>query len=317
LIRRRRERSPIQVPDVFKAIHQQYIQYRVDEKEIGPRTMRLCIRETARFLTFLMECEINSVSKITPEHLELYFKRSATLSPTTIATKAYNIREFFRYLIMKNMMLPKILAAVPHVRYITRSRLPDVWPPEAVEKLLAAVDRHSPLGKRDYAVCILVAQLGLRIGDVLDLRFEDVDWNKGTIRIMQKKTKMPLEIPLTEDVGKAMIDYLKHGRPQADSRHIFVLHTAPFTPFSMNANLHHVIDKYRRNAGITLPKECRRGFHSLRHTVATRLHEAEVPIQVIASLLGHSSVETTRHYAKVNIELLRKAALEWKEADHE
>ena len=317
LIRRRRGTSHLQIPDVFKAIHQQYIQYRIEEKEIGPRTMRLSVRETANFLTFLSQYGLNSVSKIKPDHIDIYFKRSATLAPGTIATKAYNIREFFRYLIMQNMISPRLLALVPHVRYVRRSRLPDVWPPEAVEKLLASIDRHSPLGKRDYAICVLIARLGMRIGDVRVLCFENVDWNKGMIKIIQQKTKVPLEIPLTEEVGTAMIDYLKHGRPQTDSHHIFVLHNSPFTPFGINANLHHVIDKYRRNAGITLPEGCRRGFHTLRHTVATRLHEADVPIHVIASLLGHSSVETTRHYAKVNIEQLRKAALEWKEDDHE
>jgi len=317
LIRRRRNAAQLQVPEIFESIHQQYIRYRIDEKEIGPRTMRLSVRETAKFLAVLAECGLLSVSQIKPEHIDIYFRRSATLAPVSIAVKAYNIREFFRYLIMKEMISPNLLAVIPHVRHVRRARLPDVWPPDAVEKLLATIDRHSPLGKRDYAICILIAQLGMRVGDVCELRFENVDWNKGTIRIVQQKTKTPLEIPLTEEVGKAMIDYLKHGRPQTDSRHIFVLHNAPFTPFGANANLHHIIDKYRRNAGITLPKGCRRGFHSLRHTVATRLHEAEVPIHVIASLLGHSSVEATRHYAKVNIELLRKAALEWKEDDHE
>jgi integrase len=182
---------------------------------------------------------------------------------------------------------------------------------------LATIDRCSPIGKRDYAICVLIARLGMRIGDVRELRFENVDWNKGIIRILQQKTKMPLEIPLTEEVGKAMIDYLKNGRPQTEYRQIFVLQNSPFCPFGNNNNLQHVIDKYRRNAGITLPVGCRHGFHSLRHTVATRLLEKEVPIHVIASLLGHSSVEATRHYAKVNIEQLRKAALEWKEDDHE
>ncbi|MGL6247978.1 MAG: site-specific integrase, partial [Culicoidibacterales bacterium] len=298
-------------PAEFLDIYNQYFEFRIEEKSLAPSTMRLSTREICRFLNYLHEIRVPTLQKIMPIHVDMYFKRSSTLAPTSVASKAYNIREFFRFLILHDIIKAKMLTAIPNVRYIRRTRLIDVWPDDSVTLLLKHIDRHSPIGKRDYAICILAARLGLRTGDIRTLMLENIDWKNATITICQQKTDKIVALPFTEEVGSAIIDYLKNSRPQTDHRHVFITHNAPFTPFGHS--FYHIIDKYRRKAKITLPNECRKGLHSLRHTIATRLHEAEVPISVIATFLGHHSVESTRHYAKANIELLRKAALDWEE----
>ena len=111
----------------------------------------------------------------------------------------------------------------------------------------------------------------------------------------------PLHLPLTEDIGTALIDYLRNGRPKTDHREVFLRANAPFEPFADNNNLHHIITTYRRRAGISLPAKNRRGLQSLRHTMASRLLEEGIPLESISSVMGHLSLETTRLYTKVHI----------------
>ena len=111
-------------------------------------------------------------------------------------------------------------------------------------------------------------------------------------------------------MGGALIDYLQHGRPVTYHREVFLRLKAPVEPFSSNDNLHHILTFYRQRAGIALPAQARKGLHSLRHTVATRLLEAGTPLETIAAVLGHLSLESTQIYAKVDIEALRRAALD-------
>jgi len=125
----------------------------------------------------------------------------------------------------------------------------------------------------------------------------------------QAKTGVPLVLPLGEEVGGALINYLQHGRPVTHHREVFLRLKAPVEPFSNTDNLHHILTFYRQRAGIVLPAQSRKGLHSLRHTVATRLLEVGTPLETIAGILGHLSLQTTQIYAKVDIEALRRAAL--------
>ena len=127
---------------------------------------------------------------------------------------------------------------------------------------------------------------------------------------------MPLSLPLTGEVGEALIDYLKSGRPHSAHREVFLKVSPPFDPFMGNGNLHHIVTNWRRLAGISFRTPRRRGLHSLRHTLATRLLEKGTPFPTIAGILGHSSLESTRIYAKADVEALRGVALDPEEAHH-
>jgi integrase len=150
----------------------------------------------------------------------------------------------------------------------------------------------------------------MRSGDIRDLRLDDLDWERARIRIIQSKTGTPLELPLPSDVGDALIDYLRHGRPVTVRREIFLRNHAPFEPFGPDNNLYSIITDYRRKAGIKLPRLNSSGLHSLRHTLASRLLEAGTPLDTIAGVMGHLSLDTTRLYTRINVEALRQAALD-------
>jgi integrase len=185
-----------------------------------------------------------------------------------------------------------------------------------VESLLSTVDRSSPVGKRDYAILLLAARLGMRSGDIRNLRLENLDWENATMEFVQEKTRAPQRLPLSEEVGTALIDYLRHGRPVTSNGEVFLGLIPPFSPFKDVGSLHRIITMYRRRAGIGIPASLKGGMHALRHSLATRLLEAGTPLETISNVMGHVSPESTLAYVKASAETLRTVALDW-EATHE
>ena len=183
-------------------------------------------------------------------------------------------------------------------------------------KLLNEIDRGSPRGKRDYAILLLAYRLGLRIGDIRVLKLDNIDWEAETISIIQSKTKIPLTLPLTNEVGNALIDYIKTVRPKAHYREVFLKLRPPFKPFSQNTRFYDLIAQWRKIAGIQFKSRQHQGFHSLRHTLATHLLEENTPFSLIASILGHASMNSTMIYAKASVETLRQVALPMQEVNH-
>jgi integrase len=196
------------------------------------------------------------------------------------------------------------------VRSTKQTRIPSVWDPGDVARILEAVDRGNPCGRRDYAIILLVARLGLRGVDVKRLEFADFDWPANRLSVIQAKTGRRVELPLLKDVGWAVIDYIRHGRPACDCPQVFVRHTAPIGPFSDQDHLHQILVKHARVAHVAVGEHRRHGMHSLRHSLATRLMEDGTPIEQIADILGHQSVTSTGVYLKSSLGLLATCALD-------
>jgi integrase len=154
--------------------------------------------------------------------------------------------------------------------------IPSVWDPGDVARILEAVDRGSPCGKRDYAIILLVARLGLRTIDVKRLEFADFDWRGNRLSVAQAKTGRRVCLPLLKDVGWAVIDYVRAGRPASGCPQVFLRHTAPVGPFSDQDHLHQILVKHARAAHVPVSEERRHGMHSLRHTLATRLKVSRI-----------------------------------------
>ena len=269
------------------------------------------------FLMYLASRGIPDVRSIGIETVSGFVTSLYHLAPRTLAVIVCDLRSFLRYLAMEGLVPPFLVEGMPRIRVRQDERIPDVWRVDDVAALLAAIDRGSPVGKRDYAIVLLAARLGMRVGDIRDLRLEDLRWDKARIERLQTKTGVPVVLPLTEEIGEALIAYLRDSRPQTARREVFLRHLAPFEPFGPNDNLHHIVTTYRRRAGIELPRRSHKGLHSLRHTVATRLLEAGVALETILGVMGHISPETTRIYTKVDLAALRSAALDIEEVHHE
>jgi integrase len=234
----------------------------------------------------------------------------AGYAPKTVEHKLCAVRSLLRFAVDGGLTDRRVLEAVPAARSSRQARVPSVWEAADVAKVLEAIDRGNPSGKRDFAIVLLICRLGLRAVDVKRLRFADLDWPGNRVSVVQAKTGRRVWLPLLKDVGWAIIDYVRDGRPHSDCPEVFLRHTAPIGPFSDQDHLHQILVKHARVARVLLSEQRRRGMHSLRHTLATRLMEDGTPVEQIADILGHQSVESTGVYLKSSLGLLARCALD-------
>jgi integrase len=228
----------------------------------------------------------------------------------TVEQKLCALRSFLRFASEEGLTASAVAESVPAVPSRKQARVPSVWDPGDVARILEAVDRGSPCGKRDYAIIMLVARLGLRTIDVKRLEFSDFDWPGCRLSVAQAKTGAKVHLPLLKDVGWAVIDYIRDGRPASGCPQVFLRHTAPVGPFSDQDHLHQILVKHARAAHVPVSEKRRHGMHSLRHTLATRLMEDGTPVEQIADVLGHQSVASTGVYLKSSLGLLARCALD-------
>jgi integrase/recombinase XerD len=185
-----------------------------------------------------------------------------------------------------------------------------VWTQNDVLKLLHTIDRGNPCGKRDYAIFLLIAMLGMRVGDFRLLKLDNLKWNMNTIEFVQSKTAQPITLPLLKDVGWAIIDYLKNGRPNTESPFIFLRHLPPFDRVHDRNYFYHIVRRCIRLSRVIPPGTRNLGMHSLRHALATTLLSQSTPLSTIAGILGHTSVESTSVYLRTDFNSLRDCTLE-------
>jgi site-specific recombinase XerD len=214
------------------------------------------------------------------------------------------LRGLLRFLYLEGLTASDLTGAVPLVAGWRGASLPKALDPEHVRRILASCDRSTSTGRRDFAILLLLARLGLRSGEVAAIQLGDVDWRAGEIVIRGKDDRHE-RLPLPRDVGEALVDYLRDGRPDRKDRHLFLKVHAPFGRLS-SGTVRMVVHYGCDRAGIP-----RVGAHRLRHTVATEVLRAGAPLEEIASLLRHRRQATTVLYAKVDWERLRELARPW------
>jgi site-specific recombinase XerD len=272
--------------------------------------MRTRVYRTKLFIDYLDDHSITSLSLLTVHHLSDYIKTVAGYHQKSISAILTTLRSFLSFLYLKGYHDRDLSGDVPKLKLPRHPKIPSTLKSEDVKLLLESVDRGNPTGKRDYAILLIVARLGIRIQDVKEIRLSNLNWVTRTIEIVQHKTKRRISYPILDDIGWAIIDYLKNGRPKTESPHLFIRHNAPFETFGAYGNLYYIIAKYTRLAGINLRTGASRGMHSLRHTLAGVLLEQGTPLPVISEILGHMSALSTSVYLKIDIDGLRRCALD-------
>lgn len=308
IIRRHHPKAPYTPPIAFQAAWTGFAS-ECTRRGYSPRAARTRWARLATFVEYLAAQGISAIDTLTPAHLSQYTASLIGYHPKTVAAMLTHVRTFLRFLYQAGYHPEDLSGAVPRLRSGHYERLPSVFPSDGVQRLLAAVDRGNPMGKRDYAILLLAARLGMRVGDIKALPLTALHWDTKTIEWVQQKTRRAITYPLLDEVGWALIDYLQHGRPVTAAPEIFVRHQAPFEPFGLHANLHALMTKYTRRAGIPVPRGSH-GLHALRHSLASALLETRTPLPVIAEILGHVSTHATQIYLHVDREALRRCALD-------
>jgi integrase/recombinase XerD len=230
--------------------------------------------------------------------------------PRSVELAASGLRSFFRFLRAEGLRGDRLEDAVPMVPHRSSGLVRHLEPGRA-EQLIGSLDPRSPRGLRDRAIILCIARLGLRASEVAQLRLDDLDWRNATVRVRARKTGHGALLPLTGEVGSALVDYLRHGRPGTRAQEVFVLHWLRVGAPISDSIVGRAVDNALRCAGMDAPI---RGANLLRHSLATDLLDRGASLREIAELLGHASLATTRIYAAVDATALREVALPWPEA---
>ena len=217
------------------------------------------------------------------------------------------LRSFLHYLRYRDEGMPDLVGAVPVVANWSMDSVPRAISADQVHRLLTSIDRGTAMGRRDYAILLLLARLGLRSSEVAFLELDDIDWSTATLHV-RTKGGMRNDFPLSHEVGEAIAHYLRHGRPSSNSRHVFLRVKAPICGFRGPCAIGSVIRHALERAGIDAPT---RGAHQFRHGLSTEMMRQGASLSEIGDVLGHRHPDTTRIYARVNLEALRPLALPW------
>ena len=294
-------------PELFAESAEGFIDYRT-KIGIVKKSNQIFRLYLSRFFTFLETIPRNSPQEIMISDVYDFMQSLTSFEKPTINHMMRAVRYYLKYCHDNGIIPTDLFSKIPNPHYNRQSRLPSSYTADEVKRTLDSIDLGNPCGLRNYAIILLITRLGLRSGDVADLRFSNIDWENDRIRLTQVKTGIPLELPLLTDVGEAIIDYLKNARPETDSDHVFVRMRPPFTSFQSSA-VGALVHTQLVRAGIHVEGR-KAGSHALRHSLASRLLEHEIPLPVISEILGHVNAQTTMTYLRIDIDKLRKCALE-------
>jgi site-specific recombinase XerD len=249
------------------------------------------------------------LSKLAPSDVIKFVERSARkLKPTRAQLMTCALRSFLRFAQYRGKRAGDLAAVVPSVANWSLSTVPQALPLDHVEQVVAACNRETGVGRRDYAILLLLARLGLRGGEVAHLTLEDIEWENARITIRGKAGRVD-QLPLPADVGQALVAYLKDGRPRGSSeRKLFLRARAPLSGFKGQQAVGWVVKSALARAGIDSP---RKGTHQFRHSLASEMLRQGLSLREIGEILRHRSPDTTAIYAKVDLISLRKLALPW------
>ena len=257
----------------------------------------------SEFLMHLNERNVKHVSAITEKDI-LTFVSS---HPTNKVNIVSALRVLFRFWREEHIVDDRFEELFDTYKTHKPERIPSYFTANEVMRIEQSVSRNSANGMRNYAMLLLASRLGLRASDIADLQFSDIDWDKNMITLTMQKTKKVIELPLLADVGNAIIDYLRHGRPKSDSQNVFLSGNAPYVTATKNMVCAAINGIILRSGVDTSGKH--HGPHSLRHSLASAMLNGGSMMPVISESLGHRSTQTTLAYLKIDIRSLQKCAL--------
>jgi integrase len=268
-------------------------------------------KAVSRFLGYLVEVGVDDLAALGVRDVSGFLLRQKGLRRKTVAAMRSCLADFLAFSAGVGRTPSGLAGRLPPQRHVRHESEPHLWTADEIRRLLAVIDRQSATGKRDYAMILATARLGLRISDLRQLELGDVDWRAKTITIVQHKTGRPLSLPLLDDVGWAVIDYVRAGRPATACPKVFVKHRHPFDAFGGASSVASRLSRYAARAGIEFPAGEVCGMHSLRGALAVAMIGNGVPIPVVSAVLGHASSDTTQaYYLRFDVERLRCCALD-------
>lgn len=284
-----------------------YERFLIDERNLAPHTVAHRRLTASRFLSEQSGRGPLNLCKLRAPDVTAFVQRHMRdHSPFYARHLTTGLRLFLRYLHYKGLINTDLSVSVPSVARWSLSTLPKHLPAAQVQRVLRCCDRSTPLGRRNYAILLLLARLGLRAGEVVKLNLEDIDWENGRVAVCGKGRCAQLPIP--SDVARAIAHYLRRDRPKCVCRRVFIRDHAPISGFCGANAIASMVKRALVKAGV---ESARKGAHLLRHSLATDMLRKGASLDEIGEVLRHRSPDTTAIYAKVDINALRTLAMPW------
>ena len=278
-----------------------------DERGLSEATVRQYVHWLRRFEEYLQRVGCGDLAALSPPLLSAFVTEIAVrgYAAYTVSTLVGVLRTFLRYAHARGLVARDLSIVVEAPQQYRLAVVPRSISWDEVRRMLEVVDRRTVVGRRDYAMLLLLVTYGLRAREVAALKLDDVDWARDRLLVRDRKRDHTTAYPLAPVVGEAIVAYLKGGRPESDDRRLFFRSLAPVRPITFEA-VSSIARRYLLRAGVDVPRP---GSHTLRHACAQRLLDAGFPLKTIGDYVGHSSTASTQVYTKVQIEQLREVAL--------
>jgi site-specific recombinase XerD len=298
--------SPSATP--VQRLQREFRLYLQQERALASTTQNCYVNFVGEFLAERYGAGPVDLSRLSAAHVTGFVQRRAvTIQSRRVQLMTTALRSFFRFARYRGDIEKDLAACVPAVANWKQSTIPRALPQEQVERVLVSIDRKTAVGRRDYAIFLVLARLGLRAGEIRTLKLEDLDWQEGLITVRGKAGRYS-QMPLPADVGAAIADYLRNGRPAGNSRCVFLRARAPVDGFQSQSGIGSMVRHALARAGIHASYT---GAHQFRHALACQMLRQGASLSEIGELLRHRSPQTTAIYAKVDLASLATLALPW------
>lgn len=293
-----------------------YLKFNKDILNNGGTTLAEKRTGIIQFLKYLEDNKINDINNLSKEIVLKYLDEYKNTNKSARIKINWCLRSLFQYLNDSELKLNNYEILLPKIKRVKNRKLPATFEVEDANKMVNYLKENvgtTPSSYKNYAMVLIASKLGIRKIDICNLKWENIDWNNNTINFIQVKTHKQISLPLPVDIGEAIIDYIQKERPikiRGNDDYIFIRHTYPLTKLSNGYHIGKVINKVMIATGIPLDKYKQKGLHSFRFTLATELLNENVPTDIISSVLGHSNLNSTKNYMKVNKNNLEKCFIE-------
>lgn len=296
------------MPSPAQRLEAEYVDYLRRERNLAPSTIHSHRQDAKHLLAALFgEGEVD-VARITAQDVVAHVLQvTKVCRPATAKRVAGGLRAFLRFAYHRGLIGTDLSQSIPAPAHWSLSSIPRALDANHVRGILAHCDRTTANGRRDYAIILLLARLGLRAGEVAALRLEDIDWRAGELQVRNGETRID-RLPMPHDVGEALAVYLHKARPPCSCRHVFVRAQAPRQGFASGTAIAGIVRRALGRAGLNPPCQ---GAHALRHALATQLLRDGASLAEIGEVLRHRRQRTTMIYAKVDLISLRPLAASW------
>jgi site-specific recombinase XerD len=295
------------VPEPVDPLCRAFAEHQRQHRGLTPRSILKQMRHAVAWQAFLHRRR-RRLADAQLRHIDTFVEVCAQrYARTTVADICSSLRAFLRFLHATERRRTDLASSVVAPLVRRGARPPRALPWADVRRLLGSVDQSTRVGRRDFALLLIMATYGMGAGEVTAITLDDIDWRAGTLRVQRPKTGTPIVVPLLPPVARALVRYLRHGRPRPTrARQVFVRARAPYTALTSSSAVRHIVVTHAQAAQISAPYL---GSHVLRHSHATRQINEGAPVKVVADILGHRRPAATSAYARVALDRLREMAL--------